>query len=99
MGKRQIQQLHRLIDFHFEKHPLYNWTDERLHVTEQCIKARAIQLYNLAKDLHKNSKVFVSVQPEQPARMSDQLAAAKEQAAADQLSARPDPERPGNTSR
>lgn len=59
MGMRQIQQLQHLIDFHFTKHALYNWTDARLHATEQCIKARATQLYNLSKDLHKSSKVFM----------------------------------------
>ena len=89
MGKQQIQQLHHLIDFHFTKHALYNWPDERLHVTEQCIKARAIQLYNLSKDLHKSSKVFIK----QPARMADQLAAAQEQAAATHDIKQPEPER------
>ena len=59
MGKRQIQQRQHLIDFHFTKHALDNWTDARLHATEQCIKARATQLYNLSKDLHKSSKVFM----------------------------------------
>ena len=49
IGKKQVQQLHQLIDFHFVKHPLYNWSDERLHITEQCIQKRAIQLYHLAK--------------------------------------------------
>ena len=49
IGKKQVHQLQRLIDFHFTKHPLYNWSDERLHITEQCIQRRAIQLYNLAK--------------------------------------------------
>lgn len=51
IGKTQLQQLRQLDGFRFRKHPAYNWTDERLYITEQCIKSRGTQLYNMAKEL------------------------------------------------
>ena len=90
IGKKQVHQLHQLIDFHFTKHPVYNWSDERLHVTEQCIRKRAIQLYNIAKEAHKDIKVFTpSLDSSEPRRMAAQLQQAQAQKEAAQESRKP----------
>lgn len=44
-GKQQKRELLRLIDFHFERHPMYNWPEHRLKITERVIKERARWLY------------------------------------------------------
>lgn len=44
-GKQQQRELLRLVDFHFERHPLYNWPDHRLKITERVIQERARWLY------------------------------------------------------
>lgn len=90
IDKKQVHQLHQLIDFHFTKHPVYNWSDERLHVTEQCIRKRAIQLYNIAKEAHKDIKVFTpSLDSSEPRRMAAQLQQAQAQKEAAQESRKP----------
>ena len=38
-GKQQKRELLRLIDFHFEPHPMYNWPEHRLKITERVIRA------------------------------------------------------------
>lgn len=44
-GQQQKRELLRLIDFHFEPHPMYNWPEHRLKITERVIKERARWLY------------------------------------------------------
>ncbi|WP_242622411.1 XRE family transcriptional regulator [Intestinimonas timonensis] len=44
-GKQQKRELLRLIDFHFKRHPLYNWPEHRLKITERVIHERARWLY------------------------------------------------------
>lgn len=44
-GKQQQRELLRLVDFHFERHPLYNWPEHRLKITERVIQKRARWLY------------------------------------------------------
>lgn len=44
-GRRQKQELMKLNQFHFTKHPLYNWPDHRLQITESVIRKRAKMLY------------------------------------------------------
>ena len=69
---------------------MYNWSDERLHVTEQCIRKRAIQLYNIAKEAHKDIKVFTpSLDSSEPRRMAAQLQQAQAQKEAAQESRKP----------
>lgn len=44
-GQQQKRELLRLIDFYFERHPMYNWPEHRLKITERAIKERARWLY------------------------------------------------------
>ena len=44
-GKQQQRELLRLVDFHFERHPLYNWPEHRLKITERVIQEQARWLY------------------------------------------------------
>ncbi|HQM96423.1 MAG TPA: helix-turn-helix domain-containing protein [Clostridia bacterium] len=49
MGKKQAQQLRRLIGFTFKRHPSINWTEERLIATERHLQKRVRQLLGLAR--------------------------------------------------
>lgn len=40
-GKTQKAMLRRLKGFHFKKHPLYNWSDDRINITEHILRRRA----------------------------------------------------------
>ena len=44
-GQQQKRELLKLIDFHFKPHPLYNWPEHRLKITERVIRERARWLY------------------------------------------------------
>lgn len=44
-GQRQKRELLRLTDFHFKRHPQYNWPEHRLKITEQVIRERARRFY------------------------------------------------------
>ena len=51
MGKAQAQQLRKLIGFTFARHPLVNWTEERLVAIEQHTQKRIRQLLGLERKL------------------------------------------------
>lgn len=49
IGPVQSAQLHKLIDFHFKRHPSLNWPEERLKATEQQLHRRVREILNLPR--------------------------------------------------
>jgi len=49
MGRQQAQQLRRLINFQFTRHPALNWPEERLIAIEKHIQKRVRYLLGLAR--------------------------------------------------
>jgi len=49
MGKKQAQQLRKIIGFKFNRHPAINWPEERLDAVERQIQKRVRQLLGLER--------------------------------------------------
>jgi hypothetical protein len=53
---RQVEQLRKMINFSFTRHPLYNLPEQRLAAIEKHLQKRVVQLLNLAKERSRNPK-------------------------------------------
>lgn len=95
-----ISDLKNLSGFYFTQHPHITAPQSRLDMLSTFVNRQIDNILGRIP-IRAASKIncFILDEELSPARISDQLAAAKEQAAADQLSDRPDPERSENTSR
>jgi hypothetical protein len=53
---RQTEQLRRMINFEFTRHPLYNLPERRLKAIENHLQKRVVQLLDLAKERDKHTR-------------------------------------------